>query len=119
MGRKNKQVCAVILLSLCFGMLFAQTHGMPGHAHANSFSATLSACNSPDTLFIKRIASGQGSNDPSCNLCYCYRLFSQSLVSQIFCIIDSPSVAQATLFHRIFLIQAHTLAIGNRGPPQA
>jgi hypothetical protein len=116
---KKKQIITVILLFLCFGMLFAETHGVLGHAHAISFSTTLSACNTPDAIFIKRIASGQGSNNPSCNLCYCYRLLSQGLVSQVFRIIDSPSIAQAILFHRICPIQAHIPAIGNRGPPQA
>jgi hypothetical protein len=115
---KHKRVFTVILILLCSGMLFAETHGVLGHTRAISFSATQSPSSASfNPLLIKLSASGQDGSGSSCNLCFCYQLIGQSLVPQTSCIIDSPSVVRSVLIRRICLIQINTLAIGNRGPP--
>jgi len=65
------------------------------------------------------IASGRESADPSCSLCYCFRLLGQSILPQTYCFIDSPFAIQSILLHRVCLIQTSTLQAGNRSPPQA
>jgi hypothetical protein len=117
---KHKRVFAVILILLCFGMLFAGTHGVLGHTHAISIGATQSAPGaSINPLLLKLSASAQDSSGALCNLCFCYRLLDQSLVPQTARIIDSPSIVQTIHIRRICPIRIPTLAIGNRGPPQA
>jgi hypothetical protein len=117
---KHKRFFGAILILLCYEMLFAETHGVLGHTHAISFSATQSASNTSfNPLIAKLSASGQDSSNSSCNLCFCYRLLGQSLIPQVSCIVDSPPIVRTILIHRIRLIHINTLVIGNRGPPQA
>jgi hypothetical protein len=117
---RNKQVFAAILILLCCGMLFAETHGALGHTNAISFSAAQSESSTPFNPFFKELnASGQDGSGSSCSLCFCYRLLSQSIVQQISCIIHSPFIVRSVPVRRVRLTQVYTLAIGNRSPPQA
>ena len=116
--RRNKPVFAVILGVLCFEMLFAETHGMRGHTAYTSTSATKPfEYSAPSRSGLT--ASARESDDPSCNLCFCYRLLSQSIIPQACCIVDSPFIIRTTLIHRFDQTQTSPLQAGNRSPPQA
>jgi hypothetical protein len=99
-------------------MLFAEVHGILGHTHSIPSPATKSLEFSiPSGPHL--IASGRDSDDPSCSLCYCFKLLGQSVVPQAYCIIDSPFAIKAVLIHRLCQTQTGTLRAGNRSPPQA
>jgi hypothetical protein len=101
-------------------MIFAETHGVLGHTHDISLSATQSTSGASFNPFlIKLNASGKNSSNSSCILCFCYRLLGQSLIPQTSCIVNFPSIVRIIPIRHICLIQINALAIGNRGPPQA
>ena len=115
---KRKLIFAVILGVICSGMLLAETHGILGHTHSIPSPTTKShEFNIPSGPRI--IAVGQDSDDPSCSLCYCFRLLGHSIVPQAYCILDSPFAIQAVLIHHLSLTQTSTLRAGSRSPPQA
>jgi hypothetical protein len=116
----SKRVFAFILAVLACGMLFAETHGILGHAHSIPTAISRSSCNTPSAWHsMGLLASGQDSGDHSCGLCYCYRLLGQSLVPQACPIIDSSYDIQPILVHRLCLIHTSSFKTETRGPPQA
>jgi len=115
---KSKLVFAVILGVLCCGMLLAEAHGILGHANSIPSPASKSREFSIPSG-SRLIAVGRDSDDPSCSLCYCFRLLGQSVVAQKCCILDPPFAINAVLIHRFCLIQTSPLHAGNRSPPQA
>jgi hypothetical protein len=115
----SKRVFAFILAVLACGMLFAETHGILGHAHSIP-AAIRSSCNTPSGWHsMELLASGQDSGDHSCGLCYCYQLLGQSLVPQASPIIDSAYDIQPILVHHICIIHTNSFKTETRGPPQA
>ena len=115
---KSKRVFAVVVSVLCCAMLLAEAHGILGHTHSIPSSAT----NSPEFGIPsgpRLIAVGRDSEDPSCSLCYCFRLLGHSIVPQAHCIIDFPFAIKAVVLHRLCLIQTSPLHAGNRSPPHA
>jgi hypothetical protein len=115
---KSKRVFSVILGVLCCGMLLAEAHGLLGHTHSIPSPATKSLEFSIPSG-PRLIATGQDNDDPSCSLCYCFRLLGHSIVPQAHCFIDFPFSIKAALIHRLCLIQTSPLHAGNRSPPQA
>ena len=115
---KSKRVFTVILGVLCCGMLLAEAHGILGHTHSIPSPATKSLEFSIPSG-PRLIATWQDSDDPSCSLCYCFKLLGQSVVPQAYFIIDSPSAIKAVLIHGLRLTQTSTPHAGNRSPPQA
>jgi len=115
---KSKRVFAVIVSVLCCGMLLAEAHGILGHTHSIPSTATkypeFGIPSGP-----RLIAVGRDSADPSCSLCYCFRLLGHSIVPQTHCFIDFPFAIKAVLLHRLCLIQTSPLHPGNRSPPHA
>ena len=113
---KGKKFCAVIFGVLCCGMLLAEAHGILGHTHPitapQSFAKRI-----PSGDYL--IASNQDNDDPSCSLCYCFRLLGHSIVAQTYCFLDSSFAIQPVLIHGLSLPQTSILHAGNRSPPQA
>jgi hypothetical protein len=115
---KSKWVFAIVLSVICCGMFLTEAHGILGHSHPIPPNSTkppeYSASSGPRLLAPER-----ESDDPSCSLCYFYRLLGHGIVSQTHCMIDSPFAIRAILIHRLRLIEAGTPQAGNRSPPQA
>jgi hypothetical protein len=118
--QNSKRVFSFILVILCCGMLFAETHGLLGHTRSIPAGASKSEftalCSQQSIEFL---ALGLEKDAHSCSVCYCYTLLGQSLVPPIHRILDSSFSIQPILVCRICLIQTRALKTENRGPPQA
>jgi hypothetical protein len=117
---RSKWISGIILGLLCCGMLFGEIHGILGHTHSISSRATNPfVCNTPPSG-PQLISSENGQdNDPSCSLCYLYRLLGQTLLPQTDCLFDSPFAVQAVVIRHLSLVRTSTFTEGNRSPPQA
>ena len=115
---KSKWVFTVISSVLCCGMFLTEAHGILGHPHSIPSPATkypeFGIPSGPRLIAVVR-----DSEDPSCSLCYSFRLLGHSIVPQAHCFIDFPFAIKAVLLHRLCLIQTSPLHAGNRSPPHA
>ena len=118
--QKSRYVVALLFGILSWGMLFAEIHGIFGHAHAiladsgNSGSDSLS-----DPHVFRCLNSGPDCDNHYCGLCYCYRLIIHSLVPQTVFIIDASFNIQQILLDRIGSLYSQFHRLENRGPPRA
>jgi hypothetical protein len=116
----SKFVFAFLLIVLSWGMLFAEAHGILGHAHYTPAGASESEYSTSSAQHsMEFLASGRNSDDHPCGICYCYRLLGQSLVPHAYNIFDSSFDIQPILVHCIRLIHTSAIKTGNRSPPQA
>jgi hypothetical protein len=118
--QKCKQVYAILHIILCGGLLLTETHGIIGHTLCTlSETARPQGSAAFDLRLSKLIASKQDNDEPSCSICYCYKLIDQIIVPQTYCLIHSTIAVQTHNIRPIFTIHINANIIGNRSPPQA
>jgi hypothetical protein len=117
--QKSKRTFAFILVLLSWGILFAEGHGILGHAHSIPADAGTPACHPPSARYSMELtASAHDEDGHSCGLCYCFRLLGQSLVSQVSPVIDTSFDIRPIIVHRFCFVNPQTLKTESRSPPR-